>query len=189
MTAPPEAPRPPVVIDGRPTIRGNMLAKKKKLRVKNCSKCKRLLKVSEFSARPERRSGYSSWCHSCRREGHQKRDATRAGREVHLRHAYGMTLQHWDALIIQQLGRCAVCSVQLTGTEIGSPISACVDHDHATDFIRGVLCRQCNCAIGFAADSAERLRAMAAYIEASEEAQHRLLNSAYVQRLLESGSL
>lgn len=51
---------------------------------------------------------------------------------------------------------CAVCASteQLVG-----------DHDHATGKPRGILCRNCNLAIGNMADSPARLRAAADYLE------------------------
>ena len=43
------------------------------------------------------------------------------------------------ALQTKQGGCCAVCKRKLVGNVVG-----CLDHDHATGFIRGVLCRACN---------------------------------------------
>lgn len=41
----------------------------------------------------------------------------------------------------------------------------CLDHCHASGKIRGVLCWRCNLALGYAGDSPDALRALAAYIE------------------------
>ena len=38
------------------------------------------------------------------------------------------------------------------------------DHDHATGLFRGYLCHRCNCALAFAKDSPDRLRALIAYL-------------------------
>lgn len=43
------------------------------------------------------------------------------------------------ALQGHQGGVCAVCKRKLTGKVV-----ACLDHNHETGFIRGVLCRACN---------------------------------------------
>lgn len=53
---------------------------------------------------------------------------------------------------------CAICST--TATLVG-------DHDHATGEPRGVLCRNCNLAIGYMADDPERLVAAARYLGAT----------------------
>jgi hypothetical protein len=51
---------------------------------------------------------------------------------------------------------CAICAA--TDDLVG-------DHDHATGLARGVLCRNCNLAIGNFRDDPVRLRAAAAYLE------------------------
>lgn len=38
----------------------------------------------------------------------------------------------------RQDGKCAICKTSLKLTD------ACLDHDHATGIVRGVLCRNCN---------------------------------------------
>lgn len=38
----------------------------------------------------------------------------------------------------RQEGKCAICSTPLTVA------NGCLDHDHATGIVRGVLCRNCN---------------------------------------------
>lgn len=43
----------------------------------------------------------------------------------------------------------------------------CVDHDHKTNVVRGVLCRPCNLAIGHAKDSIVRLKNMIDYLNRS----------------------
>lgn len=40
-----------------------------------------------------------------------------------------------------------------------------IDHDHATGEIRGVLCHNCNVALGLMGDSPDRLRDAARYLE------------------------
>ena len=40
----------------------------------------------------------------------------------------------------RQEGKCAICHIPLSVTGPG----ACLDHNHATGVIRGVLCRNCN---------------------------------------------
>lgn len=43
--------------------------------------------------------------------------------------------------------------------------SLCIDHDHLTGAVRGVLCRRCNSALGLAKDRSDVLRALADYLD------------------------
>lgn len=54
-----------------------------------------------------------------------------------------------------QGGRCAICRRR---TRLG------IDHDHTTEFVRGLLCRACNLGIGLLKNDPRRLRAAAAYL-------------------------
>jgi hypothetical protein len=79
-----------------------------------------------------------------------------------LRNAYGLTLAEYEALLSAQGGKCAVCNSTDTGRK-NSPWS--IDHCHATGRVRGLLCHQCNIALGHARDNPALLRAMARYVE------------------------
>ena len=68
-----------------------------------------------------------------------------------------------------QRGLCAACGVykdpwEPTGVANRAKYLV-VDHDHATGRIRGLLCTQCNIAIGQTHDDPSILRAAAAYLE------------------------
>lgn len=55
-----------------------------------------------------------------------------------------------ELLLHQQKNRCAVCGTKISG-KITSPHGfsyAVLDHDHATDLVRGALCSRCNTAEG-----------------------------------------
>jgi hypothetical protein len=57
---------------------------------------------------------------------------------------YGMTREDWMNLIVAQDGKCLLCH-----KPFGPARNACVDHDHATGEVRGLLCGGCNQALGF----------------------------------------
>jgi hypothetical protein len=62
-----------------------------------------------------------------------------------LRLTYGLTLEDWDRLFAAQGGRCALCNRHQS--ELSFVL--CVDHDHITGKVRGLLCRACNGALGY----------------------------------------
>lgn len=67
---------------------------------------------------------------------------------LHIKRKYGLTLEQYDDMIQQQQNKCAICKVEF-------PISyqfwnrPCVDHDHQTNKVRGILCRKCNISLHY----------------------------------------
>lgn len=77
---------------------------------------------------------------------------------------YGMTVEQFRALECAQSGVCKICEKPPTGKR-GKRLF--VDHDHATQKVRGLLCLRCNLVLGHAQDSAEVLRRAATYLESA----------------------
>lgn len=85
-------------------------------------------------------------------------------RAGHLKERYGVTSSQYRLMLESQKGGCAICgSTNPKGK--GSTIYFAVDHDHATGKVRGLLCKNCNTALGLMADNPEILRAGARYLE------------------------
>jgi len=88
-----------------------------------------------------------------------------ANRKNMLRRYEGMTIESFDAMLAVQNGVCAICQKPETATRNGVVRWLSVDHDHGTNAVRGLLCSDCNTAIGLLGDSPTRLRAAADYLE------------------------
>ena len=105
-----------------------------------------------------------------RNSEHQKRayekartpETLAAKRDRELRRKYGITTAEVDQLLDAQEHLCAICRRPHRGK--GTRLH--VDHCHATNRIRGLLCSNCNTLLGLAGDDPARLRAAASYIEA-----------------------
>ncbi len=54
---------------------------------------------------------------------------------------FDLTLSQYDKMVVAQEGRCAICNRQM--------LDPCVDHDHQTGDVRGLLCRGCNTFAGW----------------------------------------
>jgi hypothetical protein len=65
----------------------------------------------------------------------------------------------------KQGGTCAVCKVEETIQIFNATISLSVDHNHLTGKVRGLLCRNCNLALGLLNEDPETIQALAKYIE------------------------
>lgn len=72
---------------------------------------------------------------------------------------YGLTTAAYDALVVQQAGRCAICPEQYSDSK---PLH--VDHCHTTGDVRGLLCLRCNTALGLFQDDTDRLTAAITYL-------------------------
>lgn len=92
------------------------------------------------------------------------------GKDYQLRHKYGITLAEYIELLEKQEHRCAVCDC-MDGSDKHNGLRTkqlSIDHDHQTGIIRGLLCNDCNRAIGQMQDSSVLLRKAAEYLEAFE---------------------
>lgn len=70
---------------------------------------------------------------------------------------YGLTWEDYARMYEAQEGRCAICGKAEDG-------SLSVDHDHATNTIRGLLCRLCNKGLGIFKDSQLLLQSAQSYL-------------------------
>lgn len=82
--------------------------------------------------------------------------ATKARRRIE---QYGITVPHWHAMHDKQGGKCAVCrKPPRPGKKL------CVDHNHKTGAVRGLLCKRCNTALGFFYDEPLLMELAADYL-------------------------
>lgn len=102
-----------------------------------CTKCKQERLAAAMSRQSSRPSGVHAWCKQCMSKRKRERKDTRAQRtKWNLRARYSLSPEQVDAMRAQQGGVCAICS--------GVMHRECVDHDHATGKVRGLLCHSCN---------------------------------------------
>jgi len=73
---------------------------------------------------------------------------------------YGITAEMKQDLLKFQGSVCAICG----SSTPQSKKTWAIDHNHVTKEIRGVLCNQCNPALGMLKDSKEIMLAMIAYL-------------------------
>lgn len=131
---------------------------------KTCLRCRESMAEEEFSKDVRRRDGLSPWCRACWKDymarygPHYWRDKSaryreRGGDRVRSMErrrrlaVYGLTPEHYDELVHAQDGVCAICQRAPRKGVLS------VDHDHRTGKVRGLLCGQCNMAIGAFTDS------------------------------------
>jgi hypothetical protein len=84
------------------------------------------------------------------------------GKHYRNKNKYGLSKEHYDRLLREQLGCCAICGSSEWGGRYNTPY---VDHDHTNGAIRGLLCYYCNVAGGMVRDDPKIARKLAEHIE------------------------
>ena len=80
-------------------------------------------------------------------------------RSSRLARCYGLTLEQFEQMLLAQDNCCPICLKEL--------IIPCVDHDHNTNKIRGLLCSSCNTGIGHLKDNVSNLQNAIDYLNRS----------------------
>jgi hypothetical protein len=141
----------------------------------NRQKVSDYMRVYFAKHREERRAYNKAWrdAHAGELKAYRKKynDAHRAEFEVYRRthreerkiqariRRYGLSQVEFDSLLKKQGGRCAICK-----TEDWNGKGPHIDHDHKTGKVRGVLCSNCNAAVGMVKDDLKIARGLAKYI-------------------------
>ena len=141
--------------------------------VRTCNKCGEAKAPEEFYPRYDHASLLMATCKECKR-AYARRYHTenkddpqfkekRRGRRI--RFEYGIDNSEYERLLAAQGGTCAGCHT----TEPGRHEKFDIDHDHQTGKVRGLLCGNCNRALGLLKDSAETAANLATYLAKHEE--------------------
>jgi hypothetical protein len=143
---------------------------------KVCRVCRRMKPFGDFPwrvRRGRRERGYD--CNACRHKANLVRGRSPAGRgrkrEHNLLRKYKLTEADYVQILEGQGGVCAICCGNLNardGRREGHR-KFCVDHDHRTGLVRGILCGLCNRGLGCFRDDPALLQTAFAYLARSRE--------------------
>lgn len=127
-----------------------------------CTVCSEWKPLTEFHKHKICRYGVEPMCKLCKYQRRKERDSRDPDRirKMDLKAKYGLSLEDYEAMLLAQEGRCAICGV--------ADEKLVVDHNHATGRVRSLLCHLCNAMIGCARESAEILVSAAAYLHAEQ---------------------
>jgi hypothetical protein len=140
--------------------------------MKFCLICKETKSLEEFYLSNRGKFGRSSYCKLCsnlkgklvRQKNKEKTieyEKSPQRKEQYLVRKYGITLDFYTNLLIEQKEVCCIC--QLANSKVQKALS--VDHNHITKKVRGLLCDRCNKLIGFAKDLPKIICKAIAYLE------------------------
>ena len=94
----------------------------------------------------------------------------KAWKDSHLRHAFGVSLAQYAEMFSAQGGVCAICKQPETHMRAGKVKALAVDHNHGTGAVRGLLCFDCNTAIGKLKEDRDTLLSAIRYLDKHSDA-------------------
>jgi len=141
--------------------------------MKTCCVCHKNQSLSEFHRDKSKKDGRASSCKECsnhrvlmwqKNNIQRHKDNVKRWRlsnptkmqDFQRKYEFGLSLGTYDKMYKEQGGSCYICRKP-------KPI-LCVDHNHKTGAVRGLLCRSCNLAIGFMGDNPYWLEWAASYL-------------------------
>ena len=87
---------------------------------------------------------------------------------AYLKRVYGITIEDYKDIYIQQNGKCAICNTDgYTMDSLRHNVKLNVDHCHTTNKVRGLLCHDCNRALGLLKDNISILSSAINYLQES----------------------
>lgn len=142
--------------------------------MKQCTKCGETKPTDGFSLRSDT-GRYRSACKDCHNKANLDRyytnettkEAHRKASRKHSLKKYGLTQEQYDKMYAEQDGRCAICSCEISHTSEDRYLSSCVDHNHKTGKVRGLLCWDCNVGLGKFFDNPEIIRNAISYLQST----------------------
>lgn len=143
--------------------------------MKNCTVCKELLPLTSYHNSSKTRDGKGYRCIKCDRLARKKyrEDNYERFLELHrnqdLLVKYGLSLEDYENIRRVQDDCCKICGKHVSKNN--GPVAKngsqrlCVDHCHSTGKVRGLLCNNCNRALGLLKDDKEILKKMIEYLD------------------------
>ena len=135
-----------------------MPAKGFKISHKVCNTCKQDLPRANFyegkeGITPNCKKCFKAWAKASNKANKNKYTAFQRKKR------YGVTPEQYDALFAAQGGVCAGCKKLPTENKALS-----LDHNHETGQVRGLLCHNCNIALGLLKDNVSLLQTLIDYL-------------------------
>jgi formate dehydrogenase maturation protein FdhE len=122
-----------------------------------CGSCKKWKIPTEFFKDSRNWNGIRSICKECS-NGKDNEYMWK----YNIEKKYSLPIEQYEELLVKQNGVCAICGSKQTDSKKHGRL--CIDHDHETEKIRGLLCSNCNTALGLMKDDITRLARAIEYL-------------------------
>ncbi len=131
----------------------------------SCRQCNLIVRKKYIAQNPDR---YAAYSRVFRKKNPITAESKEKRRNSEYLRLYALTREQYDAMVIAQDGRCAICKLPPHGPRPSDKILH-VDHDHKTGKVRGLLCGIHNRALGAFQDSLELLWEAGIYLANTQE--------------------
>jgi hypothetical protein len=118
---------------------------------KKCSTCKETKPIEEFYFY-KNKNRHLTICLNCKKENFKKYQKTIGRFKRH-----GITKEIYEEMYTEQSGKCFTCN--------NNHDILYIDHNHSTNKLRKLLCRDCNSAIGFVKENINTLNNIIKYLK------------------------
>ena len=119
---------------------------------KICNKCKIEKPLSEFYKHSKTKDKVDYRCKIC---------TNKCRADNWLKSEYGLTREQYNNILFHQYYCCAICGCVL---DMSEATKSCVDHNHKTGEVRGILCWKCNVGIGHLKEDIKILKGAIKYL-------------------------
>ena len=89
----------------------------------------------------------------------------RYSRNLWYKTKFGIGLDEYEQLYVEQDGKCRICGSTEISERNGTRKTLAVDHDHETKKVRGLLCESCNLGLGKFRDNISILECALKYLK------------------------
>lgn len=128
---------------------------------KTCNVCQETKPLDRFPKCKTCKDGHNNYCRSCKKKkpyeiAFQKKYRKQYYKNRYKKYEYGLSEEDYNKMILSQNRRCLICQ---------SETDLCIDHCHQTGKVRGLLCANCNCGLGFFKDDINILTQAVEYLK------------------------
>ena len=131
--------------------------------MKTCFTCKCSKEDKEFYKDSKKKDSLNSNCIECYRKRYDENSY-----DNFLKRNYNITKEFLNKKIEEQNNRCEICDkefIPYTDKTGRMYPGYCVDHNHNSGKMRGIICPHCNKVLGFALDDLTIIGKVSAYIK------------------------
>ena len=130
-------------------------------KLKKCSKCKTPKSLIEFHKRKSSIDGHDHHCKECGNLRHRTKYANDIEYQIRMKqrnilNTYKLSIEDLNELY--KITHCQICNTEILNKK-------CIDHNHKTGKVRGILCPKCNNLLGMCNDDIKILESAISYLK------------------------